>query len=126
MTLNEIIGNLIKNAKPLGDVESYSSLPGIYALFFIGDSFPLKDWQLSKNRVIYIGKTIKSQRSRDANTHFKTGRSGGSTVRISVGASLSQTVKIVPIIRSMTDIEKGRKSHFKFDDASEIEITEWM
>jgi len=126
MTTEEIANNLIGNAQPVKEVKSFSSKPGIYALFFLGDSFPLEDYQLSENRVIYIGKTIKSQQSRDANTHFKTGKSGGSTIRVSIGALLSKTETMVPVIRSMTDIENRRKSLFKFDDASENEITEWM
>lgn len=58
--------------------------------------------------------------------HFKTGRTGSSTVRKSVGALLSQTEQITPVIRSASDFIKGRKSHYKYIEVSEEKITDWM
>lgn len=126
MKVIEISEYLISNLTSIKEVSTFSALPGIYALSFIGQHFPLKGFVLPKNKIIYIGKTESSQQSRDANTHFKSGKTGSSTVRKSIGALLSQSEEIIPIIRSITDIEKGRTSHYKFDAASEEKVTQWM
>lgn len=126
MNLQEIIEHLINGEIKISEITTYSLLPGIYAIFFIGDQFPLENLEIPKNRIIYIGKTESSQQSRDANTHFKSGKTGSSTIRKSIGALLSQSEEIIPVIRSKTDIVKERRSHYKFDDASEEKVTKWM
>lgn len=126
MTVEKIIKHLIEGEIKVSETVTYSKLPGIYAFFFIGKKFPLQNFEVPHNRIIYIGKTESSQQSRDANTHFRTGKTGSSTVRKSIGALLSQSEEIIPIIRSLTDIEKGRTSHYKFDDTSEEKVTQWM
>lgn len=126
MGICEISEHLISNQTALKKVSNFSPLPGIYALSFIGPSFPLDGFTLPEHKIIYIGKTESSQQSRDANTHFKSGKTGSSTVRKSIGALLSQSEEIIPVIRSLTDIEKGRTSHYKFDDTSEEKVTQWM
>jgi len=105
---------------------SFSQLPGIYALFFIGLDFPILGQKVSNHQIIYIGKTETSQEQRDLKTHFTTGKTGSSTVRKSIGAILSEKEKLAPIPRNHTDYQEGRFSHFKFDDESEIIITNWM
>ena len=125
-SITKILSQLIDKQLPVKDVEIYSKLPGIYALFFVGENFMLDTFKIPANRIIYIGKTESSQQSRDANTHFKSGRTGSSTVRKSIGALLSQSEEIIPIIRSLKDIEKGRRSHYMFDDTSEEKVTQWM
>lgn len=127
MILTEkVIKHLIEREVKISEITIYSKLPGIYAIFFLGDQFPLENFEIPKNRIIYIGKTESSQQSRDANTHFKSGKTGSSTVRKSVGALLSQSEEIISVIRSLSDVEKRRKSHYKFDDASEEKVTKWM
>ncbi|SHJ88832.1 GIY-YIG nuclease family protein [Epilithonimonas mollis] len=121
-----IINHFIKTQIAVDRIEKYSKLPGIYAIFFIGKEFPIKGFSLPDNKLIYIGKTESSQQSRDANTHFKTGKTGSSTARKSIGALLSQSEKIIPVVRSTSDFIKGRTSHFKFDEVSEERITDWM
>jgi len=68
----------------------FSDLPGIYAFFYIGNDFPILGKKVSKNDIVYIGKTESSQQKRDAETHFKTGKTGSSTVRKSIGALLCE------------------------------------
>lgn len=126
MGIIEISEYLISKQTALKQIKNFSSLPGIYSLTFIGTSFPLDGFTLPEHKIIYIGKTESSQQSRDANTHFKSGKTGSSTVRKSIGALLSQSEEIIQIIRSWTDIEKGRTSHYKFDDTSEEKVTQWM
>lgn len=75
---------------------------------------------------MYIGKTESSQRQRDAQTHFRSGKTGSSTVRRTLGALLRDTHELRPIPRSERDRAKGRRSHFKFDQKSEDILTQWM
>ncbi|UJF29571.1 hypothetical protein L0B70_12135 [Kaistella sp. 97-N-M2] len=126
MNMVEIVNHFVQTQIPIQELKIFSKLPGIYAFFFIGKNFPLENFEIPQNKIIYIGKTESSQQSRDANTHFKTGKTGSSTVRKSVGALLSQSEEIIPIIRSWTDIEKGRTSHYKFNQNSEERVTKWM
>ena len=126
MNIQTILQNLKNKYSLVNSQVVFSNLPGIYAFHFVGKKFPLNDFTLPDDKIVYIGKTERSQKSRDADTHFKSGKSGSSTVRKSVGALLSQNEEIISVIRSSSDIEKGRKSHFKFDDKSEQRITEWM
>lgn len=126
MTLQDIITHFLQEKTSISEKNEYSDLPGIYALFFIGEDFLIKNYQIPDHQIVYIGKTLRSQKNRNANTHFKTGETGSSTVRKSIGSLLSQFEKMNPIIRSQTDVAKNRKSHFKFDWPSEEKITKWM
>ncbi len=122
-----ILSHLLDKKKAISETLEFSDKPGIYALFYIGkDKFPISDFVIPDHQIIYIGKTEKSQKSRDADTHFKTGKTGSSTVRKSIGALLSQTQNIIPVIRNLSDVEKGRTSHYKFDQDSEEIVTQWM
>lgn len=124
--MKTIIQQLINDSTPYLEIDSFSTTPGIYALFFIGKSFPLTAYSPKINEVIYIGKTESSQASRDRDTHFATGKTGSSTLRRSFGAMLRNRLKLNPIPRGKSDIKKGRTSHFKFDKASEIKLSDWM
>ena len=104
----------------------FSQNPGIYAFFFIGDIFPVFSENVQNHQIIYIGKTESSQESRNAKTHFSSGKTGSSTVRKSIGAILSATENLKSIPRNANDYSKGRFSHFKFDDHGEAIITDWM
>lgn len=115
MTTQSIIKVL--NAKRINFSEtiSLSNLPGIYAFYFIGDDFPLLGDSVTKNQIIYIGKTESSQAKRCAKTHFTTGKTGSSTVRKSIGSILCSTGSLKPIPRNESDYTKNKFSHFKFD-----------
>lgn len=124
--MEEITKHLKINATPFKEINKFSDKPGIYALFFLGKSFPIKDYTPAKDEIIYIGKTESSQLSRDANTHFATGKTGSSTLRRTFGSLLFEQYKLTPIPRSQKDIEEKRFAHFKFDLPSEEILTEWM
>jgi hypothetical protein len=126
MTTKEIIEYLKEKETNFLKTKSFSQLPGIYAFFFIGNDFPLLGDSVSKHQIIYIGKTESSQEKRDAKTHFTTGKTGSSTVRKSIGSLLCSQENLKPIPRNNSDYAKGRFSHFKFDNESEIKITNWM
>lgn len=126
MTIEEIIESLKERETDFTEIMTFSQLSGIYAFFYIGNDFPLLGDSVSKHQIIYIGKTESSQEKRDSKTHFTTGKTGSSTVRKSIGSILCAQKNLKPIPRNDNDYAKGRFSHFKFDNASELKITAWM
>ena len=124
--VHEAIKYLIDNETPYNRIQSFSSEPGIYAIFFIGDTFPIYHDEVSKHQLIYIGKTESSQASRDEKTHFADGKTGSSTLRKSLGALLRESKQLNPIPRNDTDYSKKKYSHYKFDEISESVLTKWM
>lgn len=126
MTNNHIIQHLIKSARPFSETKTFSEKPGIYALFFLGSEFPLENFDTNPQTIIYIGKTEKSQISRDLKTHFASGGTGSSTIRRSLGALLRDSMDLNPIPRNDKDFDANRKSMFKFDHESEEKLTDWM
>jgi hypothetical protein len=126
MTTEQIIDLLIERETDYLKIKSFSKLPGVYAIFYIGNSFPVFGDSVKKHQIIYIGKTESSQEKRDAKTHFTTGKTGSSTVRKSIGSLLNVNESLTPIPRNESDYLKGRYSHFKFDLKSEETITSWM
>ena len=123
--LNKIITDLRIKLTPFSEIYEFSSNPGIYAVGFTGDHFPFPTGEdiVKKGDIIYIGKTEKSQRSRDTQTHFKSGRTGSSTLRRSLGAILRKELNLKPIPRSYSET---RMRDYKFIEESEIKLTEWM
>lgn len=126
MNAEEIINHLMTTRKKYLEISTFSNSPGIYAVFFFGKNFPLKKANPEPDDIIYIGKTESSQEKRDAKTHFKSGKTGSSTLRKTFGSLLRIKHKLKPIPRNNSDFLKKRLSHFKFDDKSERIITEWM
>lgn len=124
--IDKIIKELKEKAKSYSEIKRFSDQPGIYAFFFYGKTFPLKGFECNSTSIIYIGKTLKSQKSRDADTHFKTGKTGSSTLRKTFGSLLYGQYKLNPIPRSQKDIDAKRYAHFKFDVKSEKQLTKWM
>ena len=125
--MNEsIIKHFKLTFKKFVEITEFSNEPGIYALFFCGEQFPIPNYQPKCDEIIYIGKTESSQKQRDANTHFADGKTGSSTLRKTFGSLLYTNLNLIPIPRSQSDIDKKRHAHFKFDNKSEKKITNWM
>ena len=122
---DKIINELITTLKPFDKIDEFSNLPGIYFIGFNGENFPFPSQVdiVSTGDIIYVGKTEKSQKSRDANTHFKSGKTGSSTLRRSVGAILRNKLELKPIPRSQNEI---KMRDFKFIEESEKKLTKWM
>ena len=126
MNMKEIVDFLKERETSFAETKIYSKLPGIYALFYIGQSFPILGEKVKKHQMIYIGKTESSQEKRDLKTHFASGKTGISTVRKSIGSLLCHEENLNPIPRNGSDYARGKFSHFKFDDDGEEIITKWM
>lgn len=104
----------------------FSTSPGIYGIYFNGDEFPDAELKLTKGQLIYIGKSESSQLSRDKETHFRSGKTGSSTLRRTLGALLREELELLPIPRNSNDVKKGRITFYKFNDYSEQRLTLWM
>jgi hypothetical protein len=126
MNTKEIVDFLKERETCFAETKTYSKLPGIYALFYIGQSFPIMGEKVKKHQIIYIGKTESSQEKRDLKTHFTSGKTGSSTVRKSIGSLLCQKENLNPIPRNGSDYYLFKFSHFKFDNDGEEKITKWM
>ncbi|MHB2149707.1 GIY-YIG nuclease family protein [Calditrichota bacterium LG25] len=126
MNIDEIIKFLKEQKMKFTEIKFFSINPGIYAVFYIGDTFKENDIIFKHNEFIYIGKTEMSQLQRDAKIHFRNNKTGSSTLRKSIGVILINKLVLIPITRNKNDYKKGRFSHFKFDSQSEEEITKWM
>ena len=127
MTNNTItIIELLKSGlTPFMEIQNLRAKPGIYAIAIIGNDppFPLKTPSLTNGDIIYIGKTNTSAKRRVLKTHFKSGRTGSSTLRRSLGAILRNELALKPIPRSLVE---GRVRDYKFIIESENKLTEWM
>ena len=116
---------LRSDLRPLNEIKEISTLSGIYAIGYTGsDSIEGFSVEKLKHRdIIYIGKTKQSAQKRILNTHFKTGRTGSSTLRRSIGAILREQLDLQPTQRGST--HSGMRD-FTFTMESEKSLTEWM
>ena len=119
---------MTRKAKPFSQIESFSSQPGIYAVFFFGTQFPLKEaTEYIKIRpIIYLGKTEISSHDRDSKQHFASGQTGRSTLRRSLGAILREQLNLHPVPRGTSENSERRFRNYKFDPEGEVRLTEWM
>jgi hypothetical protein len=126
MSNEEILKQLFNKKLPYNQIQSFSHLPGIYAIYFHGDAFPDENLSIRTGDLVYIGKTESSQQSRDRDTHFKSGKTGSSTLRRTIGSLLREHLSLKPIPRNDKDFAKGRTTFFKFDESSEGKLSSWM
>lgn len=126
MNENNILDYLKKEKVSFKNISAFSDKPGIYTIYSNSSGLKINGYIVGKEELLYIGKTESSQRRRDANTHFKSGQTGSSTVRKTLGSLLKEELKLIPIPRNGMDKEKGRISHFSFEDHGEERLTVWM
>lgn len=98
--------------------------PGIYAIFTHGTE-PVGGIAVNDDGLLYVGKSEGSLHRRDAKTHFKSGKSGTSTLRRSIGAILKQELGLIAIPRGPGNSRRDAL-HYKFDVGGEDRLTEWM
>ena len=90
---------------------------GAYEIF-VKNTSCLPGIDVGRDKRVYIGKSNKFMRRK----HLKTGKSGWSTLRRSLGAILKAKLGLKAEPRS-TD---GNCYNYQFDDAGEEQLTEWM
>lgn len=99
--------------------------PGLYAVH--GDEPVWTQLGLATSsdvRPVYIGKAEDSLAGRDVGTHFKTGRTGSSTVRRSLAALLRVPLDLRAQPRNPAN--PGHYANFGLEHAGDERLTAWM
>ena len=118
-----IITSLRQTSRNYSDHVDYPKQPGIYG-FVLADTSTLGQFGQG-GQLLYIGISKDSLHCRDFNQHFKSGQSGRSTLRRSLGAVLRDKLKLKAIPRGGTNDTK-RFDNYKFTADGEEKLTEWM
>jgi len=92
---------------------------GIYS--FIVDSDELEKFGRPR-QIIYIGLAEKSLKDRDTENHLKSGQTGWSSLRRSLGAILKERLKLKAITRDKEG-NMVRADKYKFDKEGEERLT---
>ncbi len=119
---------IVDSAKPFSEIDTFSTLPGIYGVFFFGPEFPLTSARtaIKNHSLIYIGKTESSQIERDLQQHFSSGETGRSTLRRSIGAIVREHLDLKPQPRNPSERSERKYRNHKFDAEGEDRLTDWM
>ena len=75
--------------------------------------------------MLYLGITERGINDRELNEHLKTGKTGKSSFRRSVGAILKKDLNLSAIPRSKM-AEKKYAASYKFDEPGEKRLTKWI
>jgi len=128
MNAETVLKKIIESARSFQVVHTFSNLPGIYGVFFLGTKFPLKSAEssLRSGSLIYIGKTESSQIERDLEQHFASGETGRSTLRRSIGAIVREHLGLKPEPRNAKETSDRKYLNYKFDPIGEERLTDWM
>lgn len=122
-SISEIEKSILHSKKPIDEHTNYPQYPGIYC-FFLSKESELGEFGLS-GQVIYVGIAKSSLKKRDLNQHFKTGRTGSSTLRRSIGAILKEQLKLRALPRGKPNTA-NRINNYRFDLPEDKELTDWM
>jgi hypothetical protein len=98
---------------------------GLYA--FYGDPAVWQQLSLGSpadSRPLYVGKAEKSLHRRDLKTHFRSGKTGQSTLRRSLAALLRGTLHLKAQPRSLTNL--GYYSNYSIAPDGDERLSEWM
>ncbi len=120
---DDIIKSINKTTQSLNDLGNLPNEQGIYA-FYIDNTTDLGKFG-KPGQLIYVGLSEKNLNSRDTETHLKSGQTGWSTLRRSIGAILKTKLKLTAQKRDINP-KKLRADKYKFDEKGEIKLTEWM
>ncbi len=123
MRTEEIISSINETRKPITELERLPTKQGIYA-FTLTEGAELGKFG-SAGRVIFVGLAEKSLASRDTKSHLKTGQTGGSSLRRSLGAVLKQELSLTALPRDKNG-KKPRPDKYKFNPEGERKLTNWM
>lgn len=116
-----IISSFVNSRRSILNLQGYPDKPGIYALN-LSNSSDLGDFGIS-GQFIYIGIAKYSLRNRDFSQHFKSGKTGSSTLRRSLGAILKNNLQLQAVPRGGENDSK-RFENYKF--LHENILTDWM
>lgn len=120
--MTELIQKAFRQTKKfVTEHKSYPTQSGIYA-FYLSDNSNLLEFGKG-GQLIYVGIAKDSIHARDLNQHFKTGKTGSSTLRRSIGAILKSKLNLIAIPRGAeNDTKRFENYKFKEDQL----LTNWM
>jgi hypothetical protein len=120
--LKEILTQLSDTAAPIDQLD-LPAAPGVYGWFLAPDA---RFGQISNpgGEAVYIGKS-GNLAQREFDTHFAPGKTGFSTLRRSIGAILKQELALKCRPRG-TGTSKTNYTNYRFDDAGEKRLSNWM
>jgi hypothetical protein len=101
------------------------SSPGLYAVHGAPDVWEqLGLGTPPDERPLYVGKSESSLAGRDDKSHFRTGKTGSSTLRRTVGSLLADTLELVAVPRNLA--KPGHFANFAFAPVGDEGLTNWM
>ena len=114
---------MLTNLKPLTPevIDSLDAQDGIYIVTYDGSALGFGLMNQEEEKIVYVGVS-KFNSSR----HFKSGTTGTSTLRRSLGALLSARLELLPIPRSNDPEDADRFDNYAFESQSEDNLTDWM
>jgi len=118
-----IIRSLQQTKKSVDDHGTYPDQPRVYGFFLKPDAH-LSEFGKS-GQLLYIGIAKDSLRKRDLHQHFRSGATGSSTLRRSIGAILREPLGMQPISRNFSDDPK-RFDHYKFTPGGKEKLSVWI
>ena len=120
---NEIIESIKDSVTHLKELKSLTKEQGVYA-FFVDSTNDLGKFG-QPDQIIYVGISEKNINIRDTESHLKTGQTGWSTLRRSLGAILKSKLNLTAQKRDKNP-KKLRADKYKFDEPGEKKLTKWM
>jgi hypothetical protein len=122
MKEKDILQQMMKSRRPVEEA-SYPDSPGLYTISMTKQS--LLDGFAKGGDLIYLGKAEDRLSRRDLRTHFRSGATGRSTLRRSIGAILKNKLKLKSIPRSPRRSTQDLYN-YKFSIEGGERLTEWM
>lgn len=122
MEVNEIISYLVDNKTAINKLKPING-SGVYAIFHRNIKEIIED-ETNEYGIIYIGQSTNLAQ-REFDTHFKSGESGFSTLRRSIGAIFKKEFDLRAIPRSSGSSDTNWRN-YKFTPDGEERITKWM
>lgn len=122
VSASTIIDRLREGAAPVAQVAAPAA-PGVYA-WFVDDPVALPTLPNQGADPIYIGMS-SNLAVREFDTHFKSGQTGFSTLRRSLGALLKTELALIARPRG-TGASKTNYTCYRFDERGEDLLTRWM
>jgi len=123
MEIIDIIDTFDKSKKPTGKMKDLKPEPGIYC-FYLKQHANLDRFGQG-GQAIYLGVSLDLN-GREINQHLKTGETGWSSFRRSIGAILKNRYKMTAERRDPPHVKKLRADKYKFDREGEVKITDWI
>jgi len=106
-------------------VDKVPDEPGLYALYGSAEVWiALGLGQAPAGAALFVGKADESLKTRDLETHFRSGRTGQSTVRRSFAALLRDDLGLRGVPRNQTKPERFDEFALSVDDDEQLSV--WM